>query len=118
VIYPIVLAMANPQDNEWQLIFADQGAVIFARNSEANRGLIAQGRLEKSRVLEHLESSCRIYIEHDPELPNCARTLGFLFLQGGDRQRARAAFALYLENTPFPDPEAEAAFRQAAGSGE
>jgi hypothetical protein len=118
VIYPIVLAMANPQDNEWQLIFADQGAVIFARNSEANRGLIAQGQLEKSRVLEHLESSCRIYIEHDPELPNCARTLGFLFLQGGDRQRARAAFALYLENTPFPDPEAEAAFRQAAGSGE
>ncbi|MEX2299580.1 MAG: hypothetical protein WD733_01515 [Bryobacterales bacterium] len=114
VIYPLVLAMANPQNTAWQLVFADEGAVIFARDSEGNRDLIAGRRLEKVRVLEHLEASCRIYIEHDPELPNCARTLGFLFLQGGDRQRARAALALYLENIPYQDPEAEAAFRKAA----
>jgi hypothetical protein len=114
VIYPLVLAMANPQNTAWQLVFADEAAVIFARDSEANRDLLAGRRLEKVRVLEHLEASCRIYVEHDPELPNCARTLGFLFLQGGDRQRARAALALYLENIPYQDAEAEAAFRKAA----
>jgi hypothetical protein len=114
VIYPLVLAMANPQNTGWQLIFADEGAVIFARDSEGNRDLIAGRRLEKVRVLEHLEASCRVYIEHDPELPNCARTLGFLFLQGGDRQRARAALALYLENIPYRDAEAESAFRKVA----
>ncbi len=117
VIYPVVLAMANPQNSGWQLVFADEGAVIFSCDSEPNRELIANHRLEKARVLDHLENSCRIYIEHDPELPNCARTLGFLFLQGGNRQRARANFSLYLENIPYSDPEAEDAFRRASGSG-
>jgi len=114
VIYPVVLALADPQNQDWQLIFESEQAVVFARDSEQNRGLIAQHRLEKSRVLNHLEASCRAYIEHDPELPNCARSLGLLFLRAGDRRRARQALSLYLERIPYRDPEAEAAFRQAA----
>ena len=114
VIYPVVLALADPKNEDWTLIFEDPQAVIFARNSQKNLDLIARHRLEKSGVLEHLEASCRAYIEHDPELPNCARSLGFLFLQAGDRRRARAALSLYLEKMPYRDPEAESAFRQAS----
>jgi hypothetical protein len=117
VIYPVVLALADPSNQDWSLVHEDAQAVIFARNSERNRELIAANRLEKSRVLNHLETSCRTYIEHDPELANCARSLGFLFLRMGQRPRARAALSLYLERTAYPDPEAEQAFRQAAGTG-
>jgi hypothetical protein len=117
VIYPVVLGLADPKNQAWSLVYEDAQAVVFARNSEPNRNLIAFNRLEKSRVLNHLEASCRGYIEHDPELPNCARSLGFLFLNAGDRQRARAAFSLYLENIRYRDAEAEQAFRQAAGRG-
>lgn len=117
VIYPVVLALADPKNQAWSLVHEDAQAVVFARDSEPNRSLIAANRLEKSRVLNHLEASCRSYIEHDPELCNCARSLGFLFLNAGDRQRARGAFSLYLENIPYRDPEAEQAFRKAAGGG-
>jgi hypothetical protein len=117
VIYPVVLALADPKNQDWSLVYEDAQAVIFARNSESNRELIAENRMEKSRVLDHLEASCRVYIAHDPELPNCARSLGFLFLKVGERQRARGALALYLETIPYRDPQAEQAFRQAAGGG-
>jgi hypothetical protein len=117
VIYPVVLGLADPKNQAWSLVYEDAQAVVFARDSEPNRSLIGANRLEKSRVLNHLEASCRGYIEHDRELPNCARSLGFLFLNTGDRQRARAAFSLYLENIPYRDTEAEQAFRKAAGSG-
>ncbi len=116
VIYPVVLALADPNNQDWSLIYEDGKAVIFARNTEPNRDLIAANRLEKSRILDHLESSCQAYIEHDPELPNCARSLGLLLLRVGQRARARAALSLYLENIPYRDPEAEQAFRQAAGA--
>jgi len=117
VIYPVVLALAGPQSPAWSLVYEDAQAVVFARDSERNRNLIAQHRLEKSRVLNHLEASCRANIEHDRELPNCARRLGFLFLKAGDRSRARSALSLYLESIPYRDPEAEQAFRQASGMG-
>lgn len=117
VIYPVVLALADPKNQDWRLVYEDGQAVVFARDSERNRNLIARHALAKSRVLNHLEASCRAYIEHDPELPNCARSLGFLFLNAGDRPRARGAFSLYLESIPYRDPEAEQAFRQAAGMG-
>jgi hypothetical protein len=117
VIYPVVLALADPKNQEWRLIHEDAQAVVFARDSGVNRDLIARHELEKSRVLNHLEASCRLCIEHDPELSNCARSLGLLLLKAGDRQRARGALSLYLENIPYRDPEAEQAFRQAGGTG-
>ena len=95
----------------------DSLETLFARDTEQNRSLIYQHPLEKSQVLDHLEASCRIYIEHDPELPNCARSLGLLFLQGGDRRRARQALSLYLEHIPYRDAQAEAALQKAAGPG-
>jgi MFS family permease len=117
VIYPVVLALADARNEEWQLVFADRGAVVFLRSSPRNQALIAGHRLEKSKIVDHLEESCRAYIEHDPELPSCARSLGFLMLQAGDRQRAARALGLYLENISWSDPEAQAAFRQAAAGG-
>ena len=107
VIYPLVLALGDRSATAWNLVYEDPQAVVFARQPAT--GLPA---LDKARVTEHLESECRLIIEHDPELCLCARTLGFRFLQAGDRQRARRALALYLGSPHEPDAEAEAAYRQ------
>jgi hypothetical protein len=54
-------------------------------------------------------------MEHDPDLPGCARTLGDYFLRSGDRVRARRALELYLEH-PYPgDTDARRAYMQLMG---
>jgi hypothetical protein len=68
--------------------------------------------LDRSHVVAHLEAECRLHIERDPELCLCARTLGLLFLNAGDRRRAQGSLALYLASPHEPDPEAEAAYRR------
>ena len=60
--------------------------------------------LDKTRILDHLEAECQLHIARDPEFSLCARTLGNLFLQLGDRARARRNFALYLDHPYDNDP--------------
>jgi hypothetical protein len=78
--------------------------VVFAREGG---GVLSDLSLAKSGVTEHLEASCRLSVEHDPELSQCARTLGSLYLQAGDPARAKAALELYLANWPYDDPRAQ-----------
>jgi hypothetical protein len=68
--------------------------------------------LSKDQVASHLENECRLYLERDPELCLCARTLGLYFLQTGDRRRAREALASYLASPHEPDPAAETAYQK------
>lgn len=111
VVYPLILDLGAPDEQDWKLIYSDSKAVIFARNSAANTSLIAEHEMPKSGVTEHLDSSCRLYIENSPDLPSCARTLGFLYLRAGDAARGRDALQLYLSHWPYGDPEAEQALR-------
>ena len=90
--------------------------MVYARDVPENRALIEKHAIAKTRVGDHLESACRTYIEHDPELPNCARTLGLIFSNSGERERAREAMALYLRNIDYTDAEAERVYRSLSGS--
>ncbi len=107
VVYPLVLGLANQAETEWQLVYEDPQALVFLRHAPEQAPW-----LDKSRIAGHLETACRNYIERDPELCLCARTLGFLFWRAGDSARARRLFALYLASPHDPDPEAEAAWRR------
>jgi regulator of sirC expression with transglutaminase-like and TPR domain len=80
---------------------------VFVRRTSENREWLRERTIPKARVGEHLVSSCRTYVEHSPELPNCARTLGMLLLQMGERAQARNAFELYRRNYPYADPEVD-----------
>ena len=111
VVYPLILELGGPNAPEWKLIYHDAQAVVFVRDTPENAALIAEHGQPLSGVAEHLERSCRLYIERSPDLPACARTLGFLYLRAGDRERARSALALYLQHWPYGDPEAEQALR-------
>ena len=108
-VYPIVTQLADPAETSWELVYQDAQALVYARSTPANQTLIDQHRLDRAQVLEQMQTACRVYIEHDPELCNCARTLGFTFGQMGRQAEALEFFDLYLANTPFPDPEAERA---------
>ena len=104
VLYPLILDLARPDQTEWGLVYEDPTALVFTRNTAAP--------LEKSRIVDHLESECRLHIEHEPEAPLCARTLGDLFLRSGDKVRARRSLALYLAHPIGDDPEARRVYLQ------
>ena len=105
--YPVALALGHSSETGWRLVYQDAQALVYARDVPENQALIEKHAMSKTRVGDHLESACRTYIEHDPELPNCARTLGTIFLTAGERERAREALALYLDNIDYPDAEAQ-----------
>lgn len=111
VVYPLILELGDPDEQDWKLVHSDAKAVVFVRNTPGNQDLIAEHEKPKSGVTEHLDASCRLYISQSPDLPSCARTLGFLYLRAGDAARARESLQLYLDHWPYGDPEAEQAFR-------
>lgn len=100
-LYPVVLAMTDPAESGWKLVYDDPQALVFVRQPPA--GIEA---LDKSRVVDHLENECRLHVERDPEFSLCARTLADLFLKSGNRARARGLLGLYLEHPYADDPEA------------
>ncbi|MEZ5392430.1 MAG: hypothetical protein R2724_06015 [Bryobacterales bacterium] len=85
VVYPLILQLGAPSNTQWRLAHEDAQAVVFVREGS---GALPGMSLAKSGVTEHLEASCRLSVEHDRELSQCARTLGFLYLRAGDAQRA------------------------------
>ena len=101
-LYPLVLALPG-----WSLVYEDPQALVLMRDVPAGMPV-----LDASRILDHLDAECRLHIEHDPDLPGCARTLGDYFMRAGDRVRARRALELYLQH-PYPgDLDARRAYRQ------
>lgn len=100
-LYPLALAMGQPAEASWQLAYEGPAAMVFLRQ-------LPDGvqPLPKTRIIDHLENECRLHVERDPEFSLCARTLANLFLKSGDRARARAMLALYLEHPYADDPEA------------
>ena len=76
-VYPLAIALANPGNEDWQLVYDDPQALVFLRGPPANTPVI---RDKFARVLVHLDTECAAYIEHSPDTPNCAelwRTIGF-----------------------------------------
>ncbi len=104
VLYPLVMRLGEPSSTTWELVYQDAQALVFARSNDANRALIEANRLDKSEVFDHLDASCRSYVEHDPTLPACARTLGLLYQRKGDREKALANLLTYRRLWPDPDP--------------
>jgi hypothetical protein len=107
-LYPLALAMAYPDMADWKLVYEDPQSMVFLRNPPPDLPV-----LPPQRIADHLESECRLLIEHDPRYPGCARRLGFL-VRLTNPARARRMFALYLEHDPN-DAEARNAYDQLAG---
>jgi hypothetical protein len=105
VIYPLALALAQPRESEWKLVYDDAAAMVFLRDAPPGAPV-----LDKSRIFDHLEAECALHVNRDPEFSLCARTLGDFFLRAGDRVRARRNLALYLDHPYADDPQARQAY--------
>jgi len=116
-LYPLALDLGNPNREDWKLVFEDTFALVFAKDVPENRALIEQHEKDKGVLAGHLMRECETYIERAPLFPNCARTLGFLFIQTELHGRAHAMLRLYLNSIGHRDAEAEAAFARLSGGG-
>lgn len=106
--YPLALALGNPLTTDWKLVYEDPQSLVFMRNPPADIP-----ELDKTRLsIEHMEKECSLHIEHEPDYPMCARSLGDLSLRAGDNERAKRMLGLYLSNTTQKDPSAEKALRR------
>ena len=107
IIYPLALALAQPGEADWKLVYEDAAAMVFLRDVPAGTPV-----LDKARILDHLEAECTLHVTRDPEFSLCARTLGDFFLRLGDRARARKNLALYLEHPYDDDPRPRQLYMQ------
>ena len=107
VLYPLALALTQPGESNWKLVYDDPAAMVFLRDPPPGVAV-----LDKARVFDHLESECALHVSRDPAFPLCARTLGEFFLQAGDPIRARRNLALYLQHPYGDDPQARQQYLQ------
>ena len=105
--YLLPVALSDPSQKEWKLVYQDAEAVVFMRHPPP--GVEPLNSLE---ALTSMESQCAGHIQHLPGQPRCARGLGQLFARIGDTARARHWMAFYLEHRIEPDPEAESLYRR------
>ena len=110
VLYPLVLALAQPAEDAWKLVFEDPQSMVFLRDVPAGMPV-----LDKRAIVDHLEAECRLHVDHAPEFSLCARTLAGLAMRSGDRERARRMLGFYLEHPYGDDPEARRAYAQMLG---
>lgn len=112
-MYPLALALANPSSPEWQLVYDDSQDLIFVRGSQSSVPAFPD---KLRRVLNHFDIECTAYIEHSPNTPLCARTLGDYWLRNGVKDRARRMLLLYLSHASKKDPQAERALLLTQGN--
>lgn len=102
-LYPLAIALGNPADSEWQLVYEDTQDVVFVRHPAPGTPVLDN---KFGRLLRHLNTECAAYIEHSPDTPLCARTLAEYWMRNQAPGPARQMLRLYLAHTRAPDPKA------------
>ncbi|HEY1337628.1 MAG TPA: hypothetical protein VGF59_08970 [Bryobacteraceae bacterium] len=110
--YTLAPALADPSQTAWKLVYQDAQSMVFMRKPP-----VSVEPLPSLRVLDGLEAQCDLHIQHEPQLPRCARALGQIFAKIGDYPRARRWIGVYLDHPHDPDPQAEEAYRKMSGGG-
>jgi hypothetical protein len=111
-LYNLSLALSDPAQADWKLVYEDAQAAVFLRDVPADVPI-----LDKRRMPDHFEAECTMHVERDPEFSLCARRFGEICLRTGDRVRARRILGLYLEH-PYagaPDEAVRRAYVQLLG---
>jgi hypothetical protein len=97
LVYRLAPALADPQQTEWKLVYADPTAIVLMRHPPAG-----VAPLDSLRVLTHMEAECDLHLQHEPRLPLCARALAQVFTQVGDQARARQWYGTYRQAAGAP----------------
>ena len=111
--YVLPLALADPSEQRWKMVFADSGATVFMRQPPP--GVTP---LPSARIFASMEAQCQSIVDHEPALPGCARSLANLFRNARDLARARHWMELYLRLRPDRNPADDAFYRQLSAAGQ
>jgi hypothetical protein len=96
--YPLIEALVN--SNDWQLVFADDSAVVFVRDIPANKGLIARYGINKQSVQIHLVRLADRLINENPGREAYWQTKANALQLLGDRKAALDAYRRTLRINP------------------
>jgi hypothetical protein len=109
--YVLPLALADPAEKEWKMVFSDAGATIFMRQPPPG-----VQPLPSPQIFAGMEAQCQATLDHDPARPRCARTLANLFRNARDFPRARRWMGMYLDHRPDQNPADDAFYQQLPGA--
>jgi hypothetical protein len=112
-VYVLPLALADPAEKEWKMVFADAGATVFMRHPPAGVQPLAS-----PEIFAGMEAQCQATLDHDPGRPRCARSLANLFRNARDPARARRWMGLYLDHRPDQNPADDAFYQQLPAAGQ
>jgi len=104
VLYPLAIALANPVNKEWELVYDDSKSVVFLRHPPPGIAVLSN---KLGRVLRHMDRECTAYIENSPDTPLCARTLARYWMSNEVKDEARHMLVLYLSHARGRDEPAE-----------
>jgi hypothetical protein len=110
--YVLPLALADPAEKEWKMVFADAGAAVFMRQPPPG-----VQPLPSTQIFASMEAQCQATLNNDPGRPRCARSLANLFRNTHDLSRARRWMGLYLEHRPDQNPADDAFYQQLSANG-
>ncbi len=97
--YVLPLALADPGEKEWKMVFTDAGATVFLRHPPADLPVLAP-----MQIFAGMEAQCQAALDNETRLPRCARSLGHLFARLGDAAKARRWMSLYLQRRQDHNP--------------
>lgn len=100
--YVLAPMLSESDANPWQVVYADAQATVLMRHPPPG-----MATLGPEAVLSSMQSECEVHMQHEPDLPGCAHSLGVMFSHTGDLDGARRWLRIYLDHIPGPDPEAQ-----------
>jgi len=83
-VYLLNAMLADPAQTKWKLVYQDKTAMVFMRTPPPG-----VEPLPPAQVFDSLEAQCNDHLQHEPDAPGCARTLGgFLYPRLNMTQKA------------------------------
>jgi hypothetical protein len=108
----LMVALANPAQTVWKLVYKDTVAAVFMRQPPPGVAPLAN-----TEIVPAMEDECTEHIRLVPSEPNCARGMAKLFQHLNDNADSRRWMAFYLERKLEPDPEAERQYQMMLAGG-
>lgn len=100
-VYPLAEALSTAAG--WQLVFADDKALVFIRSLPDNRQILAAHHLDRSFFLLHLVKSAERLISSDPGREEYWLTKADALQLSGDKRGALASYGQVLRINPKND---------------
>jgi len=98
----MVLTLADSE--RWVPVFSDSISVVFIKNSDQNRDIIAKFRQTKENIFNMVIYKACIYAKSDKENPKYLLSIARAFHKMGSLQEARTAYQYALARSPNKEP--------------